>query len=337
MLRPKILAVLVFLAIMAPWRAMADISLLDPMQLLLQGGDSHDVFAAAIEARLGIPVEYADVVFWHSETGEEIPYSEIRNLIGPSRQDGVLELIMLAEALPGLAEGALPMDGPRLARMFDAAFLASMRRPPDTVAVEFFDTRVGPTGDLSGGVSGHSPLNQQPPASAEERMAQLRDQQDERHTAVEPEPEPEPGELNQSDWPMVDLDLLPRAETEQQARLAGDRLADKMQSVGLPVDLAGIHWTRMTVVVQRQAEIDPALEREIGVIEQRLAARSESALASTDPLVYRHDGRVYLTLVVFHAAGDATDAALEFRRRTESLGLLDYHQDYYRQFDGQAH
>ncbi|MCH8552520.1 MAG: hypothetical protein LAT62_11320 [Natronospirillum sp.] len=177
MLSPKVFVGLLILLALAPWRVAADTALLDPMQLLLQGADPQTVFAAAIEAQIGIPAEHADVVFWHKNTGEEIAYGEVRNLIGPARQDGVLELLLMAEAMLGQSESHLPMESPRLARVLDAAFLASMRRPPEHIAVEFFDLREGPTGDLTGGVSGHTPLNRQPPASAEERMEQLRERQ----------------------------------------------------------------------------------------------------------------------------------------------------------------
>lgn len=143
----------------------------DPLQALLQGQDSDVIFEQAIGAQIGVPPDYADVVFWHNESGEPIPYSEIRNLMGPVRQDGVIEALLFAESLLG---DQLPLDVSRLARLMDASYLASMRHPPEHIAVEVYDTRTGPTGDLTGGVSGHTPLNQNPPASAEERIDQLR-------------------------------------------------------------------------------------------------------------------------------------------------------------------
>lgn len=326
---PKILAVLTVLGLLAPWRAMADTTLLDPLQLLMQGSNSHDIFSAAIEAQIGMPPDYADVVFWHNETGEAIPYSDIRNLIGPSRQDAMLELLILAEAMTGVQ--GLPIESGRLARLIDAAYLASMRRPPEHVAVEFFDTRVGPTGDLTGGVSGHSPLNQRPPESAEERLAQLRERQ-QGQTAVTRTPR---NELDPADWPTVDLDSVPRADNEKDAQLAGDRLAHKMNQAGLALNVNGINWSRMSMVVQREAELDSALELEFMALEERLTELSERPLAILDPLAYQHNGQLYLTLVVFHAALDRGDAALAFRNQTESLGLLEFNLEVYRQFESQ--
>lgn len=326
---PKIFAVLTVLSLLAPWRAIADTTLLDPLQLLMQGSNSHDVFSAAIEAQIGMSPDYADVVFWHSETGEVIPYSDIRNLIGPSRQDGVLELLILAEAMTG-AQG-LPVESGRLARLIDAAYLASMRRPPEHVAVEFFDTRVGPTGDLTGGISGHSPLNQRPPESTEERLAQLRERQQGR-TAVEKDPQSEPEPDN---WPSMDLDALPRANSEKEALLAGDRLTRKMNQAGLALDVDGVSWTRMSMVVRREADLDSAMDSEMMALEERLTELSEIPLAMLDPLAYQYNGQLYLTLVVFHAAGDQGDKALAFRHQTESLGLLEFNVEAYRQFETQ--
>ena len=326
---PKMFAVLTCVALLAPWRAMADTSLLDPLQLLLQGGDPDEIFSAAIEAQIGITPEYADVVFWHSETGEEIAYSEIRDLMGPPRQDGALEMLILAEALLG-ADG-LPIESARLARLIDAAYLASMRRPPEHVAVEFFDTRVGPVGDLTGGISGHSPLNQQPAQSAEERLSQLREPEGGRAGESEtPRREPE-----SDDWPNINLDSLPRAGSEQEALLAGERLVHSMKQAGLSLDVDGVNWARLSMVIRREADIDPAMEQEMAALEDHLVEISELPLAMLDPLAFHYNGQLYMTLVVFHADGTQVDAALAFRHRNESLGLLEFNRELYQHFESQ--
>ena len=329
MLLKKKFKIIAIVALLAPWRVLAEPSLLEPLRLLMQGAGGHDIFSVAFEAQIGIPPEYADVVFWDSNTGDQVSYGEIRDLVGPSRQDGVLEMMILAEAIVGT--NALPVESGRLARLIDAAYLASMRRPPQHVAVEFFDTRVGPVGDLTGGISGHSPLNQRPPESAEERLAQLR----ERHQAQADGPGKEPGTPEQNDWPTLSLDDLPRAGSEQEARLVGDRLTNLLTKAGVPLDIEGVNWSRSSLVVRRQVDMESALEREMVALDQYLAELSEVPLAILDPLAYQYKGQLYLTLVVFHAAEDTVEGALVFRERAESLGLMDFNPEAYRFFETQ--
>lgn len=301
-------------------------TLVDPLRGLLEGRSSDDVFALAFEAQLGIPPDYADVVFWHSDTGDEIAYSEVRDLIGPARQDGALELLVMAEIMLG---DQLPVGIERLARLLDAAYLASMRRPPEHVAVEFYDTRGGPTGDLAGGVSGHSPLNQQPPASADERIAGLRAQRQGDGSASGGTASGLSGPQS-SDWPGVDLSELPSVDAEHDARFDEDRFEAVMSLENIPHDVDGVNWSGFVVSVPRMADLEQALEASWLPLQRQLEAHDQVELAVADPWPVVHGDQIYFNFVVIHAPVDAHEPAIEFRRQAEQLYQLEYNLNHYR-------
>ncbi len=112
-----------------------------------------DIFAAGVTANMQIPPEYIGVAFYDERTGEPLDPQEIRALMGAVRQDGARELIEFALAL---APGGLPLPPEQLEPLIDAAFIASMRNPPDHISIEYYDVRCGPTGE-GGGPSGRTP------------------------------------------------------------------------------------------------------------------------------------------------------------------------------------
>ncbi len=133
---------------------------LDVAQILIQSGGSLDeetinrIFSTAFGANMRIPPEHMGVIFYDSQSGAELDHQKVRELIGPVRQDGTRELLEIAAMLAG---DRLPMELDQLTLLMDAAFIASMRRPPENIDIEFYDRRHGPTGKPGGGVSGRVP------------------------------------------------------------------------------------------------------------------------------------------------------------------------------------
>lgn len=137
---------------------------LDPAKVLigegasLQSEDVRQIFSLAFTANMRIPPEHLGVVFYDTRTGEELPHGEVRELIGPMRQEGALELMGLAFALAG---GQYRLNSEQGAALMDAAFIASMHNPPKHISIEYYDLRLGPTGQ-GGGVSGRVPDSLEP-------------------------------------------------------------------------------------------------------------------------------------------------------------------------------
>ncbi|SFX07169.1 hypothetical protein [Marinospirillum alkaliphilum] len=156
-------------------------NLLDPARLLMQSGsalsaeDIEQLFATGVTANMGVPPEYLGVRFSDRRTGQDIPPGVIRELMGAARQDGAIELLLIAEMLVG---DRLPMPVEQIITLMDAAYLASMRNPPPYIDIEYYDLRTGPTGQPGDGVSGSTPHGglQAPNMSSAERAAQRRQQ-----------------------------------------------------------------------------------------------------------------------------------------------------------------
>lgn len=131
---------------------------LDVMKLLMQGSleagiDSEQIFTTGVLANMRIPPEHLRVAFIDTRSGEPVSRDDRRHILGQSRQDGAHEILRLAASqfnLPGFELDVL-ID------LFDAAALASMRRPPQHVSIEFYDQRSGPEGSQRGGISGQTP------------------------------------------------------------------------------------------------------------------------------------------------------------------------------------
>ncbi|MFV8834930.1 hypothetical protein ACNSTU_08175 [Aquisalimonas sp. APHAB1-3] len=123
------------------------------VELLMSGADYEVILDHLLTANIGVEPEHLGIAFHNAETGERLDRQEVRELMGPVRQDGAYELLGLATEFTG---GALPYTQAQLELLMDAAFVASMRQPPDHISVEYYDTRTGPTG-VGGGVSGRVP------------------------------------------------------------------------------------------------------------------------------------------------------------------------------------
>ncbi len=126
---------------------------LDVAELLIQGASADEIFSRAVGANIRVEPEYLGVRFYNTDSNTELADDEIGALMGPVRQDGAYQVIAMALALSGYRLG---FSQSQLERLVDAAFIASMRRPPAHISIEFYDTRVGPAGE-GGGPSGRVP------------------------------------------------------------------------------------------------------------------------------------------------------------------------------------
>ncbi|WP_114417996.1 hypothetical protein [Marinospirillum perlucidum] len=127
--------------------------LLDNLQHFLGNPEASEVFTRQFTSYIGVAPEHLGVAFWDSRTGEPLDAREIRELMAPFRQDSAYQLLLAAQHL---SAQQLPLQTGQLQRLVDAAFLASMRQPPEHISVEFYDRRQGPSG-RGGGVSGRVP------------------------------------------------------------------------------------------------------------------------------------------------------------------------------------
>lgn len=126
---------------------------LDLVGVLSSGGDYRDILERSLTANTRVEPEHLGVAFYNTETGGRLDRNEIRELMGPVRQDGAYQLMALAVQFSG---DSLPYNAEQLELLLDAAFMASMRRPPQHISIEYYDVREGPTG-IGGGVSGRVP------------------------------------------------------------------------------------------------------------------------------------------------------------------------------------
>ena len=144
---------------------------LDIIQMFLQNpDDANALFEGAFTSNMGVPPKYLGVKFYDLRTGREMDRQEIREELGAVRQDGAYELIRIAMQL---IPASYDLTEDTLQDLMDAAFLASMRRPPKYISIEYYDTRVGATGQ-GGGVSGRTPAEiYQPEAELESNSAAI--------------------------------------------------------------------------------------------------------------------------------------------------------------------
>lgn len=119
----------------------------------MQGASPEQILLSAIEANTRVDPEFLAVKFYDSRTNSVLDRHEIRELMGPVRQDGAYQMMAIALSL---SEARLGLQQAQLEQLLDAAFIASMRRPPEHISIEFYDVRTGPTG-AGGGVSGSVP------------------------------------------------------------------------------------------------------------------------------------------------------------------------------------
>lgn len=119
----------------------------------VQGASPEQILLSAIEANTRVDPEFLAVEFYDTRTNSALNRNEIRELMGPVRQDGAYQMMAIALSL---SEARLGFEQAQLEQLLDAAFIASMRRPPEHISIEFYDVRTGPTG-VGGGVSGSVP------------------------------------------------------------------------------------------------------------------------------------------------------------------------------------
>ncbi|MEN3159734.1 hypothetical protein ABC502_15245 [Alkalimonas sp. NCh-2] len=151
-----ILAFLVFCMVMLSPASMAQTRQQTPFdiaELLVQGASADEIFQRAVGSTIRVEPEYLGVRFYNTNTNTELANDDIRVLMGPLRQDGAYQVIEIALAL---SSNRLGLNQSQLEQLVDAAFIATMRRPPEYISIEFYDTRVGPAG-TGGGSSGRVP------------------------------------------------------------------------------------------------------------------------------------------------------------------------------------
>ncbi|RFA30810.1 hypothetical protein CAI21_04715 [Alkalilimnicola ehrlichii] len=111
------------------------------------------LFGTAFTANMRVPPEHLGVAFYDIRSGKPLDRREIRELMGPIRQDGAHEVLAM---IAPLLQDQLPLDVEQLKLLMDAAFIASMRQPPQHIDIEYYDRRIGPSG-RGGGISGSVP------------------------------------------------------------------------------------------------------------------------------------------------------------------------------------
>lgn len=128
---------------------------LDMAGLFAQGGiDANEILRQSIYSHMRIEPEYLGVAFYNTETQELVDPEIFRELTGHMNQDGIIQLIDLAV---GASNEKQPFNQTQLLQLLNAAFIASMVKP-EPISIEFYDTRIGPTG-RGGGVSGRTPTD----------------------------------------------------------------------------------------------------------------------------------------------------------------------------------
>lgn len=137
------------------------------------------LFDMGVEANMRIPMEHLNVRFVDLRTNKEMSRDAIDEILGRARQGGSYDLIQKT-----FSRFAVPKVSPeRAIDLFNAAALASMRVPPKHVDIEYYDDRVGYTGEAGGGVSGRVPKEMyQAPSLAADKLTEGTD--DWSHSAI---------------------------------------------------------------------------------------------------------------------------------------------------------
>ena len=131
---------------------------IDIAGLFAQGSiDANEILRQSINSHLRIEPEYLGIAFYNTETQERVDPEVLRELTGHMNQDGITQLIDTAMRT---SNRTLPFNQEQLLQLLNAAFIASMVKP-EPISIEFYDTRVGPTGQ-GGGVSGRTPTETTP-------------------------------------------------------------------------------------------------------------------------------------------------------------------------------
>lgn len=247
---------------------------LDGAALLAAGADHQEILERLLFANTRVEPEYLGVAFHNSDTGARLDRQEIRELMGPVRQDGSYQLLAMAVEFSG---HQLPYTREQLELLLDAAFMASMRRPPSHISIEYYDTRTGPTG-VGGGVSGRVPESS-PAASSQ----------------TEPEQAPQPSAE------VATADYMPN--TEEGIKALFERLnisATKRQGqVVMP----------LIVGASSPSGLDQALAREIASYENQFGVRFVESVAELREKA--PSGVARLVMAAYFSGSEAQVQALE--------------------------
>lgn len=130
---------------------------LDIMQIMSTylGGEvtPEKLFDVGVQSNMHIPMQHLQVRFTDTRNDTELSREEIAHILGQSRQNSAHDLILRtinAFVLPSISQE-------QLIDLFDAAALASMRKPPNYINIEFYDARLGAENTPMGGISGSIP------------------------------------------------------------------------------------------------------------------------------------------------------------------------------------
>lgn len=241
---------------------------LDVVEKLLTGHSPEEIFNHAFFANIRVEPEFLGVKFYDTRSGLELDEMEIRELMGPIRQDGAYQLLELAIGFSG---NRLRLQEEQLQRILDAAFIASMRNPPGYMSIEYYDVRNGPTG-RGGGVSGSVPEKSVAESSAGAT-----------HEGAE----------NSEQIPVSEY--LPDTEEELEAliRSADVRIERKAGYVALPI----------IVAVNDISELQQMLVNEIAKYEQYFNVQYEQELNRT---IERLPSGIYRAVKIAYFSGEHT-------------------------------
>ena len=240
------------------------------------------LFGTAFAANMKVPPEHLGVAFYDQRTGNHLEPEEIRALMGGIRQDGAYELL---DMVVPLLQGSVGLEVDQLRRLLDAAYIASMRRPPEHIDIEFYDRRTGPTGQ------GDGPSGRTPPRMHRE----------------EPAPTPSGGEESTNGEPQTTAEELP-------PQLPRDKTAlrDKLRSLGFQVEARPGTLLFPIIAWAREGEdLQAPLRQTMAELEASGLTFHEFA---TEPVADHGDGWVVVYGLGFFSTDDA-----ELRQELEAF------------------
>jgi hypothetical protein len=248
------LALMASLASPSLWASNPSPTAIDLARILVEQGGSLDndainqIFATGVEANMRIPTEHLAVAFYDRRSGRMLDEREVRELMGVVRQDGAHELLEMASGL------GLPMENNQLRQLLDAAFIASMRRPPEHIDIEFYDRRSGPSG-RGGGVSGRTP--ERPEPSLTTREGEIEQELEAAPSTIPPSLQKTP-QAWQDKFRELAFDYLPRKDALIVPLIVfgreGDDFAALSQQLIMEMEDEGIHLVSLTDQSRRERD-----------------------------------------------------------------------------------
>lgn len=276
---------------------------------------TEQIFHQALGANTqGIPLAHLDVVVWDARTGKQLGDRELANILGVTPRTGAAELLQMVQQMMGL-----PIEQDRLMRLLDAAALASLRRPPDYLAVEFYDDRQGYQRDLTGGVAGKVST-----PGAEAPTSHWQRQQPAAQTKKSIE-EPDP-------WPKQPLDEMQVAASAEAAQLTRRQAKQFLRELGATTQqLNSLEVFVTSAQVDSEKEVEQRLIDSTQGFVQQMYRNEYRLVAVSTPLLVRQGStsQVIANLILLFGTAKDYDQATALRHAIEGSGALDFNPDYY--------